>query len=249
MSRHDLALLTIILAVKDVDRAQYYACLNSIAALKYSNKICITVVACGKIPEISNFIKNRFLAFNIVIQKPEGVYSAYNRGLQEPLADYVLFIGADDLILPGLDNILSKMPVLGSPKLIAACALMQNVGISKPSKIRSNLIFRNWCQQGLLYNASVFKTNLFDTKYKMQADHKFNMELIASSETSISYHDDIIAHFAHGGISSTIHDWEFRSDMPCIVKSCYGTFWYYIALFKRFVATKLKGYPENRNSK
>ncbi len=243
MLRQGHAELTIILAIKDVDRAQYYACLNSVAALKSSVKINIIVVASGTVPPISSFIKDRFFNFIIINQKPEGVYSAFNRGLQEPLADYVLFIGADDLILPGLDAVLSKINNLGSPKLIAACALMQNIGISKPSRIRSNLIFRNWCQQGLLYHSSVFDSNKFDTKYKMQADHKFNMELVANPKTLISYQPDIISYFAFGGISSTVHDWPFREDMPAIVRKNYGFIFWLLALFKRKVASIIKKYP------
>lgn len=249
MELQEKPVLTTILAVKDPREIQYQACLCSIASLKNANKICLTVVSSGVLPEIQKSIYDCFYRTNIINQPPDGVYSAYNRGLREPLADYVLVLGVDDIVLPGLDDLIDKIATLNSPDLIAACSFMQHIGISRPSRFKSGLIFRNWCQQGLLYNSRVFISKNFDVRYKMQADHKFNMELITNDKIIVSYQPDIITYFSYGGISSTINDWEFRSDMPRIVKSCYGNFWYYIALFKRLVATKLKGYPEYRGTK
>jgi len=76
----------------------------------------------------------------------------------------------------------------------------------------------------------------------MQADHKFNMELVSSPQTQILYMSDVIAHFSSNGISQTSFDWVFREDFPDIVRSCYGSIFWLIALLKRKLANYIKGY-------
>jgi glycosyltransferase involved in cell wall biosynthesis len=237
------AILTIILAVKDANEEQFNACLGSIVSRRNSHRFDLVIVSSGFLPAIDDSIRERLHNIVVIKQEPQGVYNAYNRGLDETLADYVLFLGVDDLILPGLDNVIESISFEDKPSLVAACSLMQGIGISKPSKMRWARIFRNWCQQGLLYRSDIFSGKKFDTKYKMQADHKFNMELVSNPNTMISYRNDIITRFSTEGLSQRVHDWKFRADMPSIARSCYGDMFWIIALIKRKLADIIKGWP------
>ena len=147
------------------------------------------------------------------------------------------------LLLPGLDPVLDSIDdsfkesvddsIDGErrPHLVAACALAQGSGIARPTRFRWGLIFRVWCQQGLLYRSDVFAAKRFDCHYPVQADHKFNMELVSNPRTVVAYRDDVICHFSSGGLSSTYRD-SFRNDMPGIVRVCYGPFFWLLALIQ-----------------
>jgi len=234
--------LTFVLAVKDPDEFEFAACTASMAALKCANRLDLVIVSSGTVPALSESVRKRLHDVRIVQQEPIGVYSAYNKGLEDLKTDYVMVIGGDDLVLPGLDTLLDSVPANGKPHLVAACSLMQGKGISRPSTRRWGLIFRNWCQQGLLYRTDIFLDKRFDTKYKIQADHKFNMELASDPAITIYYSPEVISHFSSNGLSQTESDWQFRKDMPEIVKSCYGSLFWLVALLKRKVADVVKGY-------
>jgi glycosyltransferase involved in cell wall biosynthesis len=242
MAAESHPILTFILAVKDPDEAEFEACTVSMAALRHASRLELIIVSSGHLPPLNAIVQKKLHDVRIVEQEPSGVYPAYNRGLDEVRTAYVMVIGSDDLVLPGLDGVIEAIPANDWPHLIAASALMQNLGISRPSRRRWGLIFRNWCQQGLLYRSDVFAEKRFDPKYKIQADHKFNMELVSDHSTQILYRPEVVAHFSSRGISQTESDWVFRKDMPRIVLQCYGPGFWLVALLKRTLAGIIKGY-------
>lgn len=240
LSEH-LPKLSIIIAAKNPPEPLFLSCLWSISSLKNASKINLIIVSGGHLPEIPKKIIELVYGLKIVNQEPKGVYSAFNRGLEEVVGAYVMFLGVDDLILPGLDEVITSIKT-NNNHMIACCTLMQNLGISRPSKFRWGLIFRNWCQQGLIYNASVFNGIKFSEKYKIQADHDLNMMISSMQSSKIVYRKEIISHFSSSGISQTQRDWVFRRDMPKLVRKYYGDFFWVIAVMKRSIATIIKGY-------
>lgn len=241
-------ILTIILAVKDTNAKQLNGCVWSIASLRNSSQIDLVVVSSGTFPGMDNGCVSLFYSVKIVDSEPLGVYSAYNRGLDEQLGEYVLFLGVDDLVLPGLDRVIEVvLSMEDRPDFIPCYSLMQDIGLSGPSKIKGALMFRNWCHQGLIYGAKLFENKRFDIKYKVQADHKFNLELMANTNLKITYRNDVITHFASGGLTSSYPDLLFRADMPTIVRESYGIFYWLIALTKRKLADLIKGAPVLKN--
>jgi glycosyltransferase involved in cell wall biosynthesis len=151
-------LLSVILAARDPEAAQFDACVASIAALRHSQRLQLVIVVSGHLPAISEACQTRLHSIDIVEQEPGGVYHAYNRGLDEVRAPYVMVMGCDDLLLPGLDPVLDSIddsiddsvdhPFERRPHLVAACVLAQGYGIARPTRFRWGLIFRVWCQPG-----------------------------------------------------------------------------------------------------
>lgn len=229
-------MLTIILAVKDANVKQLYGCISSIAALKNSSHIDLMIVSSGALPELLKE-QTRFLnKITIIDAEPLGVYSAFNRGIDEKPNGYILFIGVDDLVLPGLDRVIDFiLSVDDRPEVIAASAYRQDIGLAVPSQIRASLIARNWCQQGLLYHSRLFENKRFDITYVVRADHKFNLELAGDRQNKIAYRPDVITHFSAGGLSSQVEDRKFITDMPAVVRRSYGLLFWLIALVIREV--------------
>jgi glycosyltransferase involved in cell wall biosynthesis len=240
MAPPDSALLTVVLAAKDPEPAQFDACLASIAGLGKASRIDLIIVISGHLPPIPEACQSRLHRIHIVEQAPRGVYPAYNRGLDEVCSAYVMVMGSDDLLLPGLDKVIESIAASERPHIVAARVLMQDIGLKGPSRFRWGLIFRNWCQQGLLYRTDVFANRRFDSKYRIQADHKLNMELVSDPATIVERREDVICHFSSSGFSQTSHDWVFREDMPGLVRRYYGVFFWMVALAKRGLATLLK---------
>jgi hypothetical protein len=237
------SVLTIILAIKDVDERQLYRCISSILSLKYSEYIDLLIISSGVLPNLNNTPVHYLNDFTVISTEARGVYSAYNRGIDEKPNGYVLFLGVDDVVLPGLDRVIEFILSLEvQPELIAACSLMQDIGLSQPNKFKSYLIFANWCQQGLLYHSKLFEDKRFDTEYVVRADHKFNIELIGDKKNRVVYLSDVITHFSSGGFSSRVEDSKFKADMPAIIKQSYGNFYWLIAL----AASKLSKFVKFR---
>ena len=110
MSRFDSPLLTVILAAKDPRAAQFEGCIATIAALRNAARIDLVIVASGGLPTIAESGVARLQRLHLVEEAaPRGVYHAYNRGLDEVETPYVMVMGVDDLLLPGLDNVIDSM--------------------------------------------------------------------------------------------------------------------------------------------
>jgi hypothetical protein len=81
----------------------------------------------------------------------------------------------------------------------------------------------------------------------MQADHKLNIEIVASSTFRHIVDSTVVSYFSSGGISSTIPDLLFRKNMSNIVAEAYGPFWGYLVIFKQYIANLFLGAPTNRS--
>jgi hypothetical protein len=117
-----------------------------------------------------------------------------------------------------------------------------NKGLFKPFKSKYGLVFRNWCQQGVLYNREVFSFFTFDETYPIQADHKFNIEISSKSMSRILYEDIIVSYFNTSGISQSVHDTSFRRDMPAIVSANLGPIWGGVSVLRRMFGSLRRTY-------
>jgi hypothetical protein len=229
--------LTVILALKDPCNRQLRRCLAAIAALRDAREIALTIVFSGKQPEIPSFVQMQLAKVCLVETPPHGVYAAYNRGLEEGLEAYVVFLGVDDILLPGLDQVLEWVRGLSLlPDVVVCRVLMQDVGLSGASLFRRGLIFRNWCHQGILYNAKIFTRRRYDLAYFAQADHKLNIELAGERTTTILRRKEVICYFSSGGVSSCYDDLRFRKDMPQIVSNAFGKGSGFLTIARRSLA-------------
>src|ERR1700740_1319535 len=108
MEQSKLPILTVVLAAKDPDPAQFDACVASIAALRNSYRFDLVIVASGKVPTVCDSFRVRLHHVLMLEQEPRGVYQAYNAGLGHIETPYVLVLGCDDLLLPGLDRVIDS---------------------------------------------------------------------------------------------------------------------------------------------
>jgi glycosyltransferase involved in cell wall biosynthesis len=216
-------ILSVVLAVKDPPKLDLQLCLASFAALRNAPKVELVVVSSGTMPQFTPEITGQLGAYRVIEVPPEGVYAAYNAGITHASGVHVLFFGADDVALPGMDKIIDQLA--GEPgryDLLAASCYMQALGMRMPSRRRSSLIRHNWCHQGVFYLRSYLVQHPYETQYVVCADHKMNIDIVSNPRLVFGVSTELVAYFSAGGISSTRPDAIFRRDFPAIVARAYG---------------------------
>ncbi len=239
--------LSVIIAAKDPPADQFLLCLTSLAALANAGKLQIVLVSSGSLPPLADELRGKFRRFEIVEVPPEGVYAAYNAGCDHADGVYTLFFGADDIALPGMDTLIDNVLLKDDGyQMVAAACYMQSTGISKPSRRRTSLIFANWCHQGLFYQTAYLKQHRYERHYRIQADHKMNIDIVSKRDNRVFVSDLLVAYFSAGGVSSTSPDLTFRADFPAIVGRAYGRPWGWLVRLKQIAIDLVKGPPERR---
>jgi len=237
--------LTVVIAAKDAPPLQLRRCIASFAALTHAPHIEIVLVQSGMPSEPGLSWQAPFHAARIIDTPPNGVYAAFNLGIEAAKGRYLLFFGTDDLALPEMDAVLAQL-AHGSEDLHAAACYMQGRGVLAPSMQRRSLIRQNWCQQGIFYSAQRIKQHRFDLRYKVQADHKLNIDLLSDVTLRFSVSAEPVAYFSRGGASSTTHDIQFIRDFPQIVTNAYGWRTGAILKLRQRVAALARGSIEER---
>lgn len=134
-------------------------------------------------------------------EEDEGVYDAMNKAVLGINYGWILFLGADDRLMP---NTLTRLCdiLLQTPQ--ANTLLYGDVYRPSLNKIYDGefsiykLMRRNICQQAILYPSIIFKNYRFDISFRANADHILNIRLFFDKNilknyipTCISYYEDI----------------------------------------------------------
>jgi len=164
-----------------------------------------------------------------LISEPDsGVYDAMNKGIRYASGDFILFLGADDILYNNtvFQNLAAKM--------IDMNVVYYGNVIQLPSQKRYWGKFNkykfgmgNICHQSIFYPRQVFNHDLFDTKYTVYADYVFNLRLY--NTVRFVYIGEVIAYFDVRGISSRSVDVNFNKDKYRLIINYLG----YVPLFCR----------------
>jgi glycosyltransferase involved in cell wall biosynthesis len=96
-------IITIIIATWNAAKT-LNKCLDSIVT-QLTNETELVIIDGGSKDETLSIIKeySQYVSFNIS-EKDKGIYDAWNKGVKVAKGDWVMFIGADDILLPGAIN-------------------------------------------------------------------------------------------------------------------------------------------------
>ncbi|MDR3693103.1 glycosyltransferase family 2 protein [Mucilaginibacter sp.] len=152
-------------------------------------------------------------------EKDEGVYDAMNKGLNYVTGQWVYFMGADDVLLPGFSAMAAD---LADPDAI----YYGNV-FAEGSKRLGELNRYQFAKFGpyhlaMIYPAKVFTKYTFDTKYKISADFALTLILCGDSSFRFIYKEHVLANFNHTGISGRGIDFAFQNDKAALILNCFG---------------------------
>jgi glycosyltransferase involved in cell wall biosynthesis len=169
----------------------------------------------------------------------EGLYDAMNKAVRQARGQWLLFLGADDLLAANLADI---APLLREPDTVYyGDVYMPGRGRSYDGAFNGyKLLFGNICQQAIFYPRRVFDAYSFDTRYKLWADHVLNMACYGDQRFRFRYIGKQIAIYNdQSGASANAVDRAFLADREALIRK-YLPPWLLHAFRLRMSASRLK---------
>lgn len=183
-----------------------------------------------------------------VSEKDSGVYDAMNKGIKKSTGDYILFLGSDDKLWDKdiIATIFNNIEI-HKYDFIYGNVNSPDLGENYDGAFTVKKIFsKNICHQAIFYKQELFKKyGLYNVKYKVAADHAYNIKCILNKRIKKLFIPITIAFYAPGGLSATVKDHLFIKDRRLIIAQ--SAFPHYLLLsmkkylshFKNILFTKI----------
>lgn len=167
-----------------------------------------------------------------ISEKDKGIYDAMNKGLAAAKGDYCIFLGADDVLIPGVLE--QAVPMLKEKNTVYyGNIIVKDSGKRYDGAFSTfKLCFKNICHQCIFYPKGAYSTLQYDVQYRTWADWAYNMSLWGSRKMPFEYIGLDIAIFNDGGVGSTMRDQRFDADRKQLIRQHFG------AWMSGMVATK-----------
>jgi glycosyltransferase involved in cell wall biosynthesis len=171
------------------------------------------------------YLKKYESSLTLISEKDDGIYSAFNKGIEIATGKYIYFIGAGDYLRP---NILEQVKEFLPPE--TPTLVYGNVYFTKHKFFNgrefssSDFTWTNICHQGEFYHRAIFDiVGKYDLRYKVFADWLLNLKCFLHQGINKRYIPLHIADYEEGGLSSRIsNDPAFKRDFPRFVKKELG---------------------------
>ncbi len=210
-----------IVTVNLNDAAGVARTLTSIEAARDDHRVeCIFIDGGSKDDSVD--LARRFYPADRIVSEPDrGIYHAMNKGLRKACGKYVLWLNSGDELLPGaLEVVLAKLQ-LSTASLVSFAVNRISARAGEPVVVHtpalSELPGQTFSHQSTFFDRQVCLAlgGYFET-YRITADRRLILQMYFRS-LPIELHDDVIANFYSGGVSSSwaVHyenamiDWEF----------------------------------------
>ena len=165
-------------------------------------------------------------------EKDGGIYEAMNKALDHANGQWIYFIGADDILTPEFSRMAEKLTdphaIYYGSVLKAGRKYLGEMAPYKQAKTGIN-------HQAIIYPAGVFTARRYDTRYRISADHVFNMQCHSDKRYHFTFKDFNIAIFNDSGISSLQKDTVFENEKAGLILKHLG-----LAVYVRFLFKRLK---------
>lgn len=183
----------------------------SFANQDYKNKELIIIDGLSTDGTLSLIEKYKDVISRSVSEKDNGIYDAYNKGVQFASGDYVVFLGADDSFYNNtvLGKVAEWISEENMPDLLSTSIYYIDKGWAY---IEKRSVLHGWEEgvknkrpmvphQGLYAKRELLLEHPFDTRYEICADLDF-YAYCCSKNKRIVYKDRVTAYFSRLGISS-----------------------------------------------
>lgn len=154
----------------------------------------------------------------------KGIYDAMNKGIGLANGDFLIFLGADDLLFsPNLMKNFSNQELDINFSYYGDAYFNEHRFIYDYKFTKMKLCCRNICHQSIFYCKNTYQNMKFDTKYKIYADWAYNIE---SWNNGFKYIPLTICIFSESG-SSKNGDKVFVKDKGNLIRKKFGLFFYF----------------------
>jgi len=200
---------TIIVAVYNAEKF-IGSLLESLLEITYKNYEVI-IIDGGSSDNTLHILKDYQHLIAYQISEPDkGIYDAWNKGVSKATGDWILFLGADDRILPDAinqyDKFLSSRRDKDTLEYISSKIRMIDVN-GNPVRVKGNLW--EWpfflkemtvAHPGSLHASKFFKKyGMFDISYRSSGDYE--LLLRAKDKLKYAFMNEITVEMSEGGIS------------------------------------------------
>jgi glycosyltransferase involved in cell wall biosynthesis len=213
------------------------ACMLSIRALQ-NKKIEVIVVDGGSTDNTLQILKEYPENLSWISEPDKGIYDAMNKGVAMAKGKWVYFMGSDDKLLPGFNEMMHH---LNDENAVYYGDTEAYYTGAKPSfEILHGEFNRyrlaKYCinHQAVIYPAKVFKNNRYNLRYKVFADYALNIQVWGDESFKKIYFPINIAVYNMSGFSSVQKDEIFKKDKPGLIKQYMGWGVYLRFLYKRY---------------
>lgn len=229
-AEHQNVVLTIIIATYNAG-SYIKECVESI--IKNVTGSYELIIVDGNSQDNTLEIINEFkmLNYTLISEPDKGIYDAMNKGVALTHGRWIIFLGADDRILPSFSKI---FPLLHDPNAIyyGNC---KNEDYELGGEFSSyKLAKMNLCHQAILYPKAVFKKYQFNLNYPVFGDYLLNIQCWGDSSFKKAYLNIDLAYYNMQGFSSTAQDDDFKRDKPLLIKKYLGYLIYVKYKFRKF---------------
>jgi hypothetical protein len=152
---------------------------------------------------------------------------------------WLLFLGADDVLVGRLADI---APMLAD----AGTVYYGDVYMPRRQRVYDGafsaykIMFTNICQQAIFYPRHAFESRQFDTRYRLWADHAFNIACYGDRGLRFSYIGKLVSLYNDDtGASAHTEDAKFQADRAFLIRTHLPA-WLYLAYLARRGASKVK---------
>ena len=227
-----LSIITVVIVTYNADKT-LQDCLNSIYQ-QYSSSIEIIVIDGNSTDKSKQILqKNNARISFWLSENDEGIYEAMNKSLKYVKTPWVIFLGADDTLMPDFSAILTE---LKDPSVIYYSNVIYKnkkcSGFISPYFQAKSGLFH----QSIIYPTAAFEKRRYDTRYKVAADYALNIHLYGDDHYNFQYLDYTIAKYNDTGISSLVVDKAFEQDKSKLILKNFGIKIWLRYLFRRFKA-------------
>ncbi|WP_374951145.1 glycosyltransferase family 2 protein [Mucilaginibacter sp.] len=171
-----------------------------------------------------------------VSEKDNGIYDAMNKAVTKASGNWVYFLGADDVLLPGvLNEVVGRLT--DRKTIYYGNVRFKHKNIIYDGRFNSlKLVTRNISHQSIFYPINVFKKHNFNRRYIIFADYDLNLRLFDSKEFKFKYIPLTIAIYNdHGASGLKTQDINFEDDRMAIIRQNFNLFIY----LYRYLRTKI----------
>ena len=195
-------------------------CIESVSAQTFDNYEYI-VVDGASTDGTAEFLNSHKELFSVLISEPDtGIYNAWNKALKHARGEWILFLGADDVladkdVLGDVVRFLEEEQIYrgilyGDLILVAKGTLQETEIIHMPLEKLCSRAFLELRPQipphpAVFHHREVFSDRfVFDESYKISADSKLILHLICQKKVPAHYISRTINKMTVGGLSSAI---------------------------------------------
>jgi glycosyltransferase involved in cell wall biosynthesis len=148
-----------------------------------------------------------------------GLYDAMNKGVRAARGRWILFLGADDVLVARLADIACLLT--DEQTVYYGDVYMPRQRLTYDGAFSAyKIMFKNICQQAIFYPRRAFESHGFDTRYRLWADHAFNIACYGDKRFRFRYIEKLVCLYNdYTGLSAHTEDAEFQADRESLIRA------------------------------